>query len=585
MSKLTPQQKEVVEHDGHLLVVAGPGSGKTSTSIAKARRILGDPSRSLLMVTFTKEAAEEMRKRLVRAFEHANMRLPPEERLHAATFHSIALKHLKLHGLKKKVMGPRESGLLYQDAAHACGVDRDSWADVQREFETVMYAVHQERVEVSALAQRVTRRYQELLVKTGQIDLYTAMRECALRASSGDLPPLHYTDMLVDEGQDTDELQRHWIFAHARAGCRVTIVGDDDQSIYEWRNALGYEGMRSFLEQFRARRIELGDNFRCRSEILSRAATLISRNQARLGKHLVARRGGGGVMVAFNGGAQLHHLVAELIQRLPEQHREVAILARVNRSLDTMELALRGNGINYQRVGKSIWDAPAIAAYLGLLQTLVDGSPSGLLAAMQAREISSEARHEVLDVHKGYVADILHGCVPSLGTATPSDVSVLTSMARDIAYWRRQLHAGSVKEVVLDVSSAMSEWHRSDHTKKLLELCGDILAGLKGTLGSRLQLVSRRNREAEAPITLMTMHGAKGLEFQTVHVIDANKTEDASTLLHPEAERRLMYVAITRAKNASVLWFAGTPHAAIAEADLPPKASFEELAAVLAVAR
>jgi DNA helicase II / ATP-dependent DNA helicase PcrA len=581
MSKLTLPQKEVVQHDGHLLVVAGPGSGKTSTSIARARRILADPGRSLLMVTFTKEAAEEMRKRLVRAFEHAGVRLPPEDRLHVATFHSIALKHLKLHGLRKKVMGPRESGLLYQDAAHTCEVDKEDWVEVQREFETLMYAIDPDRAEVGEIARKVARRYQEMLAKTGQIDLFTAMRDCALRVASGDIAPLRYTDMLVDEGQDTDELQRHWIFAHARAGCTVTIVGDDDQSIYEWRNALGYEGMRSFLDEFRARRIELGDNFRCRSEILSRAATLISRNQERLGKHLVAQRGPGGAIIAFHGGADQHRLLLDLVESLPSKHENVAVLARVNRSLDTLEIALRARGIAYQRIGKSIWDAPAIASFIGLLQTLIEGTPAGLLAAMQCRDISSDTRHEVFDVHKGYVSMILAGELPSLESATATDVAILKEMARDIAYWRRQLRAGSVREVILDVATAMSGWHRAEHARSLVKICGELLGKLRGTLSSRLQVVSRR-READTRLTLMTMHGAKGLEFQTVHIIDANKVEDGSTLLHPEAERRLMYVAITRAKDACVLWFSGTPHPAIAEADLSPKSKFEELQSAVA---
>ncbi len=245
-SNLTPQQQEAVLHDGHLLIVAGPGSGKTSTSVAKATRILQDPKRSLVMVTFTKEAAEEMRRRLVKAITDAGMRAPSEERLVVATFHSIAIRHLKRHGLSTRVLSPAAQGTLYRDAVLAAGVDKNEWGEVQKEFEKVMYSVDQQKVEVKSITMKVVARYRQVLKATGQIDLYTVMRDCALRVHDGGMPPLHFTDMLVDEGQDTDELQRLWIFAHARAGCRVTIVGDDDQSIYEWRNALGFEGMRSF---------------------------------------------------------------------------------------------------------------------------------------------------------------------------------------------------------------------------------------------------------------------------------------------------------------------------------------------------
>jgi DNA helicase-2/ATP-dependent DNA helicase PcrA len=123
MSKLTAQQMEVVTHDGHLLVVAGPGSGKTTTSVAKGRRILKDPNRSLVMVTFTKEGAEEIRKRLQRSLEAAGLPTPGENRLLVATFHSIALKHLKRNGLSKRLLGPREQDILYSEAAEVCQVE------------------------------------------------------------------------------------------------------------------------------------------------------------------------------------------------------------------------------------------------------------------------------------------------------------------------------------------------------------------------------------------------------------------------------------------------------------------------------
>ncbi len=586
MSKLTTPQLEAVNHDGHLLIVAGPGSGKTSTSIAKARRILRDPDRSLVMVTFTKEAAEEMRKRLLTALSAANLRAPDESRVLIGTFHSIALRHLKRDGLTKKLLGPQAQDFLYRDAAFACNVDKDDWADVQKGFEQVMYAADPDSVDVSSLTHRVVAHYRKLVAATGNIDLYTVMRDVALRATDGSLAPLPYTDMLVDEGQDTDGLQRMWIFAHARAGCRVTIVGDDDQSIYEWRNALGYEGMKSFLDTFQARRIELGDNFRCRSEVLTPAVTLISRNQKRLVKHLVAKRASGGCMAAFMAGAKQNEMVGDLMEALPEKHTNAAVLARTNRSLDALEIVLRGRGISYTRLGKSIWEQSAIAGYLGLLQTLLDGSPAGMLSVLQLRNIDPSTRHELLDVHRGNVASFLDGTVPDLGSATAADKSTLQAIAKDLSYWRRQLRAGgshaggSVREVVLEVAQVYGSWTRNDHHKYLLSLCSEILANrLKGTLSARLQTVQRKQRDEAAKITLMTMHGAKGLEFETVHIIDANKVEDGSTLLHPEAERRLMYVAMTRAKNCAVLWVSSTAHTNIAEADLQVRANWKELLA------
>lgn len=110
-TSLTQQQQEAVLHDGHLLIVAGPGSGKTSTSVAKATRVLRDPARSLVMVTFTREAAEEMRKRLTASLSAAGQRFPAEDRLIVATFHSIAIRHLTRHQEKFRVLSPGEQNL------------------------------------------------------------------------------------------------------------------------------------------------------------------------------------------------------------------------------------------------------------------------------------------------------------------------------------------------------------------------------------------------------------------------------------------------------------------------------------------
>lgn len=572
MAKLTPQQQEAVNHDGHLLIVAGPGSGKTSTAVAKATRILRDAQRSLVMVTFTREGAEEMRKRLVASLQATGATAPRDERLAVATFHSTAIKHLKRHNLVGRVLSPQAQSALYRDAIQTVNVDRDMLGDVQKQFERVMYSIDQDKVEVSPVTTSVVSRYRELLRATRQTDLYSVMRECALRSHDGTLPPLHFTDMLVDEGQDTDELQRLWIFAHARAGCRVTIVGDDDQSIYEWRNALGYEGMRSFLETFRAHRVDLGDNFRCKVEILRAATQLISHNEERLVKRLVARRGTGGVISIFRSPSNETQYggLAALITATPEQHRNVAILARTNRSLDTLEIVLRTCGIPYSRVGKSIWDQPVIAGYVGLLQSLLDGSAHGVLAVLQMRRVSPAVRSDLLMVLGGDVSTLMDGEVPNMDSMDATDKGTLTELAKACAYWRRQLRgAGSVREVILEVGERYASWTSTKSQNKLVNMCSSILASMRGTLSARLQVISRKDRDSEASIKLMTMHAAKGLEFDTVHVIDAHKTDDASDVVRSEAERRLMYVAITRARERCILWHTEEPHPTLMETLAP----------------
>lgn len=580
----TPSQQEAIDHDGHLLIVAGPGSGKTTTSVAKALRILRDSRRSLVMVTFTREGADEMRKRLDKAQADAGGQPFPAHRLRIGTFHSIALSHLFEHRPREKVLSPAQQGILLNEAMSPYLGDMELVKDLRKEFESYMYAVDQGAVVLSGPAEIVVRRYLERLRASRATDLYAVMRNCALQADDGSLPLLRATDMLVDEGQDTDELQKVWIFAHARRGLNVTIVGDDDQSIYEWRQALGYLGMKSFMDTFNARRIELGDNFRCREEILTHAVMLVEHNTNRLRKHLVARRGAGGRIACYHttsAESQCDEL-AELIETTPGAHGNVAILARKNRSLNDLEMSLTEHGIAYVRIGKSIWDDTWVATYLSLLQSLLDSSPVGVFGCLGTIGLDDDVKTGLLRALNGHAGDFLEGNIPSLDNATQTDVRLIKEFAGACKYWRDQLRSqngGSVTEVVLDVGEWLSSKQRTRRTKEMISRAASILGKLSGTLSSRLNFVNRNKKSTSgAPVTLMTMHASKGLEYETVHVIDAAKPEDGSDLVNTEAERRLMYVAWTRAKNRCYVWYSGEPHPTIREGQLQVIHEFEKLA-------
>lgn len=585
----TPSQQQAIDHDGHLLIVAGPGSGKTTTSVAKALRILKDPGRRLIMVTFTREGAEEMRKRLDKAQEEAGGRPFQEERLRIGTFHSIALKHLFSHRPREKVLSPAQQSILLNEAMGPFMDDPELSKDLRKEFESYMYAIDQDAAEITPRGAIVVKRYLERLRHSRATDLYAVMRECALYADNGTIPPMPYTDMLVDEGQDTDELQKVWIFAHARAGINTTIVGDDDQSIYEWRHALGYSGMKSFMDSFKARRIELGDNFRCREEILSHAVTLVQHNKNRLPKHLVARRGQGGQIASYHTPSSTSQCeeLAELIQATPDAHTNVAVLARKNRSLNDLEMSLTARGISYIRLGKSIWDDMWVSTYLSLLQSLLEGSPVGIFGCLGVLGLDDAVKTELLQAMKGHAGEFLEGAVPSLNHATATDARLIKEFSTACKYWRDQLRSrsgGSVNEVVLDAGEWLSSRQRSTRTKEMIKRAAAILSRLSGTLSNRLNFVTRNKKQSgSAPITLMTMHASKGLEFDTVHVIDAGKTEDGSDLINTEAERRLMYVALTRAKNRCLVWYSGDPHSTIKEAHLAVLHRFDDLLAKMSV--
>lgn len=363
----------------------------------------------------------------------------------------------------------------------------------------------------------------------------------------------------------------------------MTIVGDDDQSIYEWRHALGYSGMKSFMDTFGAKRIELGDNFRCREEVLAHAVILVEHNQKRLRKHLVARRGRGGHIACYHTAsteAQCDEL-ADLILQAPDSHTNVAVLARKGRSLNDLEMSLTANGISYVRIGRSIWDDTWVATYLSLLQSLIDASPVGVFGCLGTIGLDDAVKAELLHGMRGNASAFLEGKIPNMDGATETDIRLINEFAGACKYWRDQLRSkagGSVTEVILDTGEWLSSKQRSRRTREMIQRAASILAKLSGTLSSRLSFIARNKKpDHDAPITLMTMHASKGMEFETVHIIDACKPTDGSDVTHTEAERRLMYVAITRAKNRCFVWYSGEPHPTLREAQIPVLHQFPKL--------
>ncbi len=239
--------------------------------------------------------------------------------------------------------------------------------------------------------------------------------------------------------------------------------------------------------------------------------------------------------------------------------------------------------------------APAIVAtHAHLHQINIQGNKScifqfvGVLGVLQFHGISEDLKAELLRSMDGNASSFLDGEVPNLDHATAADQKSLQGLANSCAYWRKQLRAsntglsGSVREVILEVGALYGGWMSRQNAADLVELCARILSDLNGTLSSRLKFVSTRTRDiGSVPLVLMTMHGSKGLEFETVHVIDASAADSDSHVANYEAERRLMYVALTRAKNRCVVWFSGKPHMTVTEARIPVKHRYDDVKALV----
>ncbi|MDP1999987.1 MAG: ATP-dependent helicase [Rhodoferax sp.] len=587
---LTVSQEAASVYCENLILFAGPGSGKTSTSVVKGIHILNDPANRLCMVTFTSAAADEMRERMINRLQ-ADRAQSPGTRLICGTFHSIALRHYQKHA--------RNTPRLIAPPAKTAMVNAmlfDLMPEERKEFQLALEkyqgALDQSQVEFDDFKQHdFVVAYHKRLETSNSTDLSMVMRDCATQMVNGQLPLLPITHLLGDEMQDADEIQLEMILAHTRKGVITTLVADDDQTIYEWRSALGYAGLQKFGREANAKTIALSENFRSRQEIVHHAKLLIANNDPnRIDKNQRSTRGPGGVLghECFAGLNQQCSAIVRYVLESRKPGESVAVLARTNFPLQTMGRALNEKAIPYVMKGPSIWDLPAVAIAISMLQALTNNSTSSFQPVLSIFPLDAKLRRE-LERKLGHDATsfLSGGEVPDLDHATDTDAKFLQSVAASCKLWNLKLAKGEISLLIPEVIDQVYEWYAShlalsslsastmrSQTKRVREAFEHverILLALDGKLSKRLSILGRlqdKEQGSEA-IRLCTMHSSKGLEFDTVFLIDSVSPDDGSLIAHEQAERCLFYVAMTRAKERFFALYSDVPTPFIAEAELP----------------
>lgn len=589
MIQLNPEQQEVVDHDGHSLVVACPGSGKTRVIVVKIGHILSrNPKSRVCAVTFTRDAANELKKRLVDDIGSEIV----NKRTRVGTFHSLAIRQLRAYGQIGKVASPAEQQIFVQRALASCEADI-TYEEAVQTIETVKSSRGPVPEEDSPLYQT----YAALLKRAQVEDLYDVLKKSLTLMQQGVVPPYPVEYMLVDEFQDTDEIQLAWVLEHVKAGTRVTVVGDDDQSVYSFRRALGYQGMDRFRTATGATLIALGTNYRCRSEILSAAETLICHNQERIEKTLRAARGEGGKVSSqrYSSRTQEAEALIEAIQPslIPLQNDswftytvpagQWAILARNRRTLDIVEEALHARRIRYVRPpSESIWTRPPFVFFISMLRSVQSGAADGIDQTLHFSGFTQEHLEIVHDALRGELWRLLEGESIQKLAGLPDDISkTLQSFSTCASGWRSQARQGNYKLAILGVAEWFADRIRKPDEKELFQSLSESVCRLNGSLAQRvntLTLPSNGNGDEEGPsgVSLMTMHGSKGLEFDNVWIIAAEDGVIPSPK-NPvyDEERRLMYVGMTRAKNVLFMSSRVTeqPSPFVLESGFDPRAS------------
>lgn len=566
---LNREQAQCVEDDGHCLVVACPGSGKTRVITKKIAAILTrNPDARIVAVTFTRDSATELIERAVKEIGEDKFK----RSCRIGTFHSLAIRQLRMANLLGSLASPAQQFALVGRAMAQVGFtgNRDDATQVIESGKTSLID-HPSHDDPLYLA------YVELLLRQKLVDLYDVLRDAVTYMRSGRIHPYPIQHLLIDEFHDTDNIQMAWAFEHVKAGAVATCVADDDQSIYSWRGALGNAGMLAFQKHCNARLITLGMNYRSHSEILELADSIIRLDKDRIPKTLESAKGPGGVINFHRVGSASHEAlsVADEIGRHCISLKESkvaftqtvpvgswAVLARNRRYLDALELELQVRKIKYHRsASESLWNRAPFLQLLTLLRSLQTGAPDGVDSALHhfiTIQCGTPAANNALDALHRLGGDqfsrLLDGHVPSgvSDALTVTESQIIFSFAKIASDWRRLLSEGRYSAVINCVAGWLASMEKDTKMVPLIEKMGEFLAGMNGSLDSRVAALRFKNNKAVADsrdgVALTTMHAAKGLEFENVWIIGCND----NIIPNPKAgnvaeERRLLYVAVTRA--------------------------------------
>jgi DNA helicase II / ATP-dependent DNA helicase PcrA len=603
LTGLNDAQRRAVEAiEGPVLVLAGAGTGKTRVLTTRLAYILATgramPA-ELLAVTFTNKAAREMRERLEAMIGRA------AEGVWLGTFHAIASRILRRHaeaaGLRSSftILDTDDQIRLLKQILQAENIDERRWparllmAQIQRWKDRGLAPEKVPSADaggfVHGRAIELYRQYQERLMTVNAVDFGDLLlHNLSLFTGNPDILADYqrrFRYVLVDEYQDTNVAQYLWLRLLAQQRRNLCCVGDDDQSIYSWRGAEIGNILR-FEKDFPGATIaRLEQNYRSTSHILGAAGGMIAQNRGRLGKTLWtdATEGDKVVVRAVWDAEDEARWVGDEIEALQrKQHAlsEVAILVRAGFQTREFEERFISLALPYRVIGgprfyerQEIRDA---LAYLRLVNQPADdlaferilNTPRRGIGSATLQELHAMAREERLQL-------IEAAWILSRGDRLrPAARNALAAFVAAVDGWRgRAEHVShtDLVQIVLDESGYTAMWQsdRSPDAAGRLENLKELVVAMAEfeNLGGFLEHVSLvMDNAAEAGddmVNLMTLHSAKGLEFDTVFLpgwedglFPNQRAMEENGLLALEEERRLAYVGLTRARQRAYVSFA-----------------------------
>jgi DNA helicase-2/ATP-dependent DNA helicase PcrA len=616
---LNAAQREVVTAPpGHLLVLAGAGSGKTrvlTQRIAWLVEVENVWPHAILAVTFTNKAAAEMRARCERLLNR------PTQGLWIGTFHGLAHRLLRLHwreaglletfqildsddqqrlikrviadqGLDDTRFPAKQGGWLINawkdEGKRPRDIDPGDNPDLQRWIDVyIAYEATCQRQGLVDFAEILLRSHELWLTQPALLDHYRR----------------RFGHLLVDEFQDTNTIQYAWIRMLAGSSGQVFAVGDDDQSIYSWRGAR-VANMQAYTRDFPAvTTIRLEQNYRSTATILAAANAVIARNRERLGKELWTSAGQGEpiqVYAAYNEQDEARYVIERIRRALGEDLRrsEIAILYRANALSRVFEEELIRHGIAYRvHGGLRFFERAEIKdalAYLRLLANPADDGAFERVVATPPRGVGDKTLEDLRSAARAAGTSILQAAAAALRAGAikgraRTGLEALGTLIDSLQPSASPLGAGdSLRlherlEQLIDRSGLRAHYeaqskHDADSRVANLDelisvarefvLSGDDEAAGISEMAAFLSYAALEAGEGQGEawddcVQLMTLHAAKGLEFPCVFLVGmedglfpSQRAIDEGGAAQLEEERRLAYVGITRARRQLTLSYA-----------------------------
>ena len=607
LDSLNPEQRQAIEHtDGPLLVLAGAGTGKTRVLTSRIAHILANglawPSQ-ILAVTFTNKAAREMKARVAAMIGEGRAEGMPW----LGTFHSIGAKILRRHAEMVDlssdftILDTDDQIRLLKQIVTANNIDEKRWPARQLAWaidgwknrglapESVpdgdAYAY------ANGKGRELYAEYQHRLKVLNAADFGDLLTECLrlFRERPDVLAEYQkrFRYMLVDEYQDTNVAQYLWLRLLAQENPKPNLccVGDDDQSIYGWRGA-EVDNILRFERDFPGSTvIRLERNYRSTGHILAAASGLIAHNDGRLGKTLFTETAEMGAKVAVTSGwdsSEEARAIGEDIEQLQRQGHalnDMAILVRASYQMREFEDRFLTLGLNYRVIGgPRFYERMEIRDALAYLRATVNpaddlaferivNTPKRGLGPSTVQLIHGHARARSIPLMAAVNELLL------TEELKPKQRQALFALMKNFERWSglvETMRHIDLAETILEESGYTEMWQmdrsaeapgRLENLKELINNMGEY-ESLAGFLEHVSLVMDAEGAEAEDAVSIMTLHSAKGLEFDTVYLpgweeglFPSQRTIDENGREGLEEERRLAYVGLTRARKNAKVWF------------------------------